>query len=107
MCEQSLEKTFAVDTIAHTLVLSHLHSAKGLKVSDVTIWIVSITSVGVLRKAQIVHRLVNGNYFFSRYATLHPTLLVRPSIHPSIHTSIHPSIQKISGFKNEQIPLLK
>jgi len=31
MCEQSLEKTFAVDTIAHTLVLSHLHSAKGLK----------------------------------------------------------------------------
>ena len=32
MCESSLEKTFAVDTIAHTLVLSHLHSAKGLKV---------------------------------------------------------------------------
>jgi len=31
MCESSLEKNFAVDTIAHTLVLSHLHSAKGLK----------------------------------------------------------------------------
>ena len=35
MCESSLEKNFAVDTIAHTLVLSHLHSAKGLKVSGV------------------------------------------------------------------------
>jgi len=31
MCESSLEKNFTVDTIAHTLVLSHLHSAKGLK----------------------------------------------------------------------------
>lgn len=31
MCESSLEKNFTVDTIAHTLVLSHLHSAKGLQ----------------------------------------------------------------------------
>lgn len=31
MCECSLERNFSTDTIAHTLVLSHLHSAKGLK----------------------------------------------------------------------------
>ena len=81
MCEQSLEKTFAVDTIAHTLVLSHLHSAKGLKVSDVTIWIVSITSVRVLRKAQIVHRLVNSNYIFSGALRDYTPRFVGPSVH--------------------------
>ena len=35
MCESSLEKNFTVDTIAHTLVLSHLHSAKGLQVGRI------------------------------------------------------------------------
>jgi len=45
MCESSLEKTFAVDTIAHTLVLSHLHSAKGLKDRAIDFIVANVSQV--------------------------------------------------------------